>query len=342
MHCKYFFIILGLSFLGPLSSCKKSAVTLSPDALVSSTSITTTTAPPSKITQVTAVSIPSKLSLYDTIPNSIDAPNNEYVTYSSDTLTNYFNISHPQLVAYVPKVKAASGTSVIICPGGAYLFESFSLEGVQVAQQFAANGITAFVLKYRIPNDGTMLNKDIGPLQDAQRAIQLIRQNAKGWGLNPDKIGIVGFSAGGHLAASASTHFKNAYIPNPAGTSLKPDFQCLVYPLISMTDSLTHSLSRSQLLGSNPSAAMIRYFSNELQVTADTPPAFIVQCKDDPLVPYRNSVYYDNALKANHQQEQLYLYDTGGHGFGLTNPASPVRWFDIMMAWLKNQGMVSN
>ena len=287
------------------------------------------------------ITIPDSVTLYTgTVPNSTTAANAEYYTVDSIGVKRYYAVSIPKMYTFRPSKEVSSGTSVIICPGGSYTHETYTTEGSVIAQQFALNGITAFVLKYRIPSDLTMVDKSIGPLQDAQRAIQIIRQNATSWGLNPNNVGIMGFSAGGHLASTAATHFKTSYIPNPDNISLKPSFQCLISSVISMTDSLENVISRNQLLGLKPSQDLILQFSNELQVTAGTSPGFFVHAQDDLTSNVKNIIYYDNALKKFNIPEQLYLYPTGGHNIGLTNPTSPVKWFDIMMPWLESHGFV--
>ena len=153
-------------------------------------------------------------------------------------------------------------------------------EEVSNAKELAKNGIAAFVLKYRLPVDAIMTDKSTGPLQDAQQAIKLVRENAVKWNIDPAKIGIMGFSAGGHLASTVATHFEKALINNPKGTSLRPDFQVIVYPVISMQQALTHRDSRKQLLGEQPSQQLVDLFSNELQVKENTPPAYITHARD--------------------------------------------------------------
>jgi acetyl esterase/lipase len=228
---------------------------------------------------------------------------------------------------------------VIICPGGGYWVEAASHEGADVAKKFNEMGIAAFVLKYRIPNEQAMLNKEIGPVQDAQRALQLVRERAATWGIKKDRIGIMGFSAGGHLASTAGTHFQKTYIDNPNGTSLRPDFMILVYPVISFTDSIGHQGSRDQLIGKTPTAEKIKEYSNEQQVTAQTPPTFLVHAKDDP-VKVENSLVFANALKKSGVPVELYLYEQGGHGYGMYNKSSPVRWMDLVQQWLHKMKFV--
>jgi acetyl esterase/lipase len=186
--------------------------------------------------------------LYDKIPNSKPTITKE-TAETMDGILRIKDVSIPTITMYKAEHPSAKKTAVIICPGGGYGMLAASHEGSDVAQAFNSWGITAFVLKYRLPDDSIMINKENGPLQDAQRALQLVRQNAKLWDIDPGKIGIMGFSAGGHLAATASTHFNKPVIDNPDNISLRPDFSLLIYPVISFTDSLTHMGSRNNLIG---------------------------------------------------------------------------------------------
>ena len=282
----------------------------------------------------TTVSAQIVLPLYnDSIPNSIWTPDEETSEVNQDSVLIIQKITRPTLTIYMPPKEKQSGTAVIICPGGGYSVTASGHEGADVAKRFNEMGIAAFVLKYRIPNDKTMPNKEIGPLQDAQRALQVVREGAATWGIKKDRIGIMGFSAGGHLASTAGTHFQKAYIANPKGTNLRPDFMILVYPVISFSDSVGHSGSREQLLGKNPSQEKRDAYSNEKQVTPQTPPTFLVHAKDDG-VKVENSLLFANALKKNKVPVELYLYESGGHGYGMYNKSSPVRWMDLVQQWL--------
>lgn len=277
-----------------------------------------------------------KIPLYDKVPGSKPA----LLPESSETSGGILLISHvsvPVMEMYRPDPAKSNGTSVIICPGGGYGILAAGHEGSDVARVFNTWGITAFVLLYRLPDTAIMDDKRFGPLQDAQRAIQLVRQHAGEWKLDPHKIGIMGFSAGGHLAASASTHFLKSYTDNPDSISLRPDFSILIYPVISLTDSLTHPGSRQNLIGADPTAADIQFFSNELQVDPSTPPAFLVHALDDGAVPVGNSQAYLKALVKHRVHGELYTYEKGGHGFGMHNPTSPVKWMDLLRKWLRKR-----
>ncbi|HWJ24943.1 MAG TPA: alpha/beta hydrolase, partial [Flavisolibacter sp.] len=197
-------------------------------------------------------------------------------------------------------------------------------------------------LKYRLPDDSIMQDKTIGPLQDAQRAVQYVRENRKQWDVNKNRIGILGFSAGGHLASTEGTHFEKALIPNPKGTSLRPDFMVLVYPVINLSDSLMHEGSRTRLLGKNPSQDMIRNYSNDLQVNRKTPPTFLVHAKDDKTVKVENSIRFYDALQRNKVPSMIYLFDKGGHGFGLKNPTSNIEWLDLVLSWMRSSGWMGD
>lgn len=261
------------------------------------------------------------------VPNSKQSDTKEEFTSGM-----YRGVTVPTLEAFIPEKENATGTAVIVVPGGGYSVVVYQGEGISNARQLAKNGIAAFVLKYRIPNDATMEDKSIGPLQDAQQAIKLVRENASKWGIDPNKIGIMGFSAGGHLASTAATHFDKVLIENKEGTSLRPDFQILVYPVVSMSDALTHRDSRKSLLGDSPSDDAIKSFSNELQVTKNTPPAYITHAADDRLVDVDNSIFYFEALRKTNVPVEMHVYPKGGHGFIFGQPG----WIDPLLSWLKN------
>ena len=283
----------------------------------------------------TMLSAQTVMPLYkDSIPNSIWTPDAETSEINGDSVLIIHNISRPTLSIYLPSKEKRTGAAVIICPGGGYGIAAAGHEGADVAKKFTEMGIAAFVLKYRMPNAQTMVNKEIGPVQDAQRALQMVREGATKWGIEKNRIGIMGFSAGGHLAATAGTHFQHTYISNPKSTSLRPDFMILVYPVISFSDSIGHLGSRENLLGKTPTPEKIREYSNELQVTPQTPPAFLVHAKDDP-VKVENSLVFAEALKKNKVPVEMYLYESGGHGYGMYNKTSNVRWMDLVQQWMR-------
>ncbi len=274
------------------------------------------------------------------IPNSKKVDDREYTEKANDGRMRVHNISKPTLAIFEAPKEKSNGTAVVICPGGGYSIVAIGHEGFDVARQFNEMGVTAFVLKYRLPRDSTMTDKTIGPLQDAQRAMQYVRENAKQWHVNKKKIGLMGFSAGGHLASTEGTHFATPVIPNKKKTNLRPDFLILVYPVISFTDSLMHQGSRDNLLGKNPSPEMIQLYSNEMQVNKNTPPTFLVHAKDDGGVKYQNSIKFYEALKNNGVKSEIYLFEKGGHGFGLNNPTSEIKWMDMVQQWLQANGLL--
>lgn len=275
------------------------------------------------------------------IPNSKPSPNQEKRTVRDNGTEIISAISVPTLTVFTPKTPAASRTAVIIFPGGGYHINAIKHEGLDIAKELTEWGVTAFVLKYRIPNDATMGNKEIGPLQDAQQAIRMVRENAKKWKIDPDKIGIMGFSAGGHLASTAATHYKNVVLPDAKNANLRPDFLVLGYPVISFSDSIGHIGSRDNLLGQAPSKEKILEYSNELRVTKDTPPTFIIHAGDDKGVLPANSIaFYESLLKHNVPAE-LHIYERGGHGFGMNNPTTEEKWMNSLKNWLVSRGLLS-
>lgn len=212
------------------------------------------------------------------------------------------NVSSPELHIYKPK--NPNGVAVVICPGGGYAGLAMTYEGWDMAEWLNTKGITALVLKYRMPNKHTAV-----PLEDGQQAMRYVRENAKELGINPNKVGILGSSAGGHLASTISTHYATE------GTSTRPDFSILFYPVITMKED-THKGSKNNLLGDSPKLTDIHRFSNEEQVTVNTPPTLLLLSDDDKTVPPSNSDAYYSALKKNNVPAAMYIFPTGGHGWG--------------------------
>ncbi len=238
----------------------------------------------------------------------------------------------PTLTIFLPPKDKVTGTGVIICPGGGYGVVAIGHEGDKIAEALNKIGVAAFVLKYRLPSDEIMLNKSYGPLQDVQQAMYLVRKNAGKWNLKTQQIGIMGFSAGGHLASSLSVHYNDVKISDQ-GLSLRPDFSILIYPVISFVD-MPHSGSANNLLGKSQTQEMLAYFSSEKNVTENTPPAFLVHAVDDKVVAVQNSITYAQALIRNKVKAEVHLYQSGGHGFGLTNKTTVDNWFDRLENWL--------
>ncbi|MFA5263934.1 MAG: alpha/beta hydrolase [Opitutaceae bacterium] len=247
-------------------------------------------------------------------------------------------VSIPTIEVYLPAANQAKGSAVVICPGGGYVILAYGHEGRDIAKWFQERGVAAIILKYRLPSDEIMKDKTVGPLQDVQEAIRTVRRHAKDWGIDPGKIGVMGFSAGGHLAATASTLYAESVYPVADGTSARPDFSILVYPVISFQLDVTHVGSVNRLLGPSPAKALIDKFSNELQVNAQTPPAFLLHAQDDTVVPIANSISYYQAMKRYGVPGELHIYEKGGHGFGLKGPCS--HWTADLTAWMKSRGLL--
>ncbi|MDR7370093.1 prolyl oligopeptidase family serine peptidase [Flavobacterium aquidurense] len=284
---------------------------------------------------VPAFSQKKEMSLWDKIPDEIQSKDySEKIDAKNGVADGVRKVTLPTLTAYFANTEKSNGTSVIICPGGGYGMLAINKEGYKVAEWLNGLGINAFVLKYRLPSDLIMKNKTVGPLQDAQEAVRVIRRNAVKWKLNPNKIGIMGFSAGGHLAATLSTHYDDkVYTPSDT-TSAKPNFSILIYPVISMQEGITHQGSKDNLLGKNANNEATEKYSNEKQVTAATPKAFLVHATDDKAVPVENSINYYLALKKEKVSAEMHLYENGGHGFGLGVKGTNASWPTTCEKWL--------
>jgi acetyl esterase/lipase len=265
------------------------------------------------------------------IPNSKPGPDEE--TGGDSGFIR--KVSRPQIQVYLPAKNRATGASLLIFPGGSYAGLSLEYEGTQQARFFIDHGIAAFVVKYRIPSDQTMEDRSLGPIQDAQQAMRFVRLHAKEYNLDPARVGAIGFSAGGHLAATLATHFHKAYVDNPEQISLRPDLLVVVYPVISMDPKITHMDSRKDLLGTNPSEDQVRLFSNELQVTNDTPPTLILHAADDGLVDVDNSIAFFEALRHKGVPVEMRIFEKGQHGFFLM-PRD--QWQAVIMQWLTSKG----
>lgn len=268
------------------------------------------------------------------VPNAVTAENKE--TNQKDVVRD---VSVPTLSVFLPPAGKANGAAVIVCPGGGYGVLVIDREGYKVAKAFNDAGVAAFVLKYRLPSDRIMKDKSIGPLQDAQQAIRTVRERAGEWGLDPAKIGIMGFSAGGHLASTAGTHYDSTFIDNPKKTSLRPDFMVLVYPVINLMDKIGHKGSATNLLGPSPALDKVEYFSNDLQVKATTPPAYLTHAGDDTKVPVANSIRFYEALNANGIPADMHIYSKGEHGYGKVPTFD--EWFGRCLLWMRTAGFIT-
>ena len=272
------------------------------------------------------------------IPNSKISANEEQNTANAlvDTVTR--NVSIPTLTIFLPLKNLSKGSAVIICPGGGYGGLLTKREGSDVARAFTKLGVTAFVLKYRLPNDAIMEDKSICPLQDALQALKMVRQNAVKWNIDASKIGIMGFSAGGHLASSAGTHFDTQIIENAENIDLRPSFMVLINPVISFSNEIGHIGSRNNLLGKSPSPEKITFFSNELHVNQSTPQTFLVHTADDTVVSPENSFRFYHALRKNKVNSELHIYSEGEHGF-LKKPVFE-EWFGRTVNWMKDRNLI--
>jgi len=276
------------------------------------------------------------------IPGSKTNPSYvEKITTTDGRITRCEKVVTPDLTVYLPAPEKANGAAVLICPGGGYVALAFDHEGNAIAKWLNDNGIAGIILKYRLPSDQIMTDKSIAPLQDAQEAMRVIRRNAAEWKIDPKKIGVIGFSAGGHLASTISTHYGEKVYIVKDNINARPDFSLLIYPVVSMDTTITHRGSRNNLIGLKPSEEQVRRFSNELQITADTPPAFLVHSADDKAVPVMNSIGYFRGLQKNNVPAELHIFQKGGHGYGLSpNGGTESSWPGLCLKWMKQIGIL--
>lgn len=247
----------------------------------------------------------------------------------------------PWFTPYLPPADRANGAAIIVCPGGGYGNLAVDHEGRQVAAWLNDMGVAAFVLKYR--HRGTGYGHP-APMLDVQRAIRLVRHRASEWRLRPDRIGVLGFSAGGHLASTAATHFApgDPDAPDPVErVSCRPDFAVLVYPVISLVEPYAHKGSRKNLLGESPDEELVLKFSNERQVTPQTPPTFLLHTDEDGGVPVENSLAFYAALRKAKVPAELHVFEKGPHGFGLGKPGmAAAEWPKLCERWLGGRGLL--
>jgi acetyl esterase/lipase len=247
----------------------------------------------------------------------------------------------PQIQVFLPAKRSATGKAVIICPGGGYGVLAYDWEGLDIAKWLNSQGIAGIVLKYRLPSSETQTRPHVVPMADGQRAIRLVRHHAEEWGIDPDQIGIMGFSAGGHLASTLGTHFDSG---NPGDEdaveheSSRPDFMILGYPVISFTEHITHMGSRNNLIGKEPDPQWVSYFSNETQVRADSPPTFLFHSQDDKAVPVEHSLLMYQGLREKQIPVEMHLYPTGGHGFSLSvnSEGTQKGWMESLINWMQH------
>ncbi|MFC1778192.1 alpha/beta hydrolase [Pseudomonadota bacterium] len=252
-------------------------------------------------------------------------------------------VTVPTVTIYRPEVAINTGTAIVICPGGGYSGVTIDKEGHDIARYLNTIGVTGIVIKYRLPRpDGFIFNHDV-PLSDVARAIRLTRHHAKDWGLDPNRVGVMGFSAGGHLASTVATHFDS--LDGKSMDSIdrlpsRPDFQALIYPVISFKEGVGHSGSRRNLVGEAPAPGLVELYSNELHVSAETPPAFLISTYDDR-VRAENSLLYFKALRAVDVPAELHIYEVGGHGYGIIQTGKPVAgWHYRLGEWMQNRGLL--
>lgn len=270
------------------------------------------------------------------MPNSKGLP-------QTDSIFNerYYRVANPGMYAFFPSKQENQGTAVLICPGGGYHHYAY-MGAIQFAKWFNTLGVSAFVLISRFPHSPDLVERSEAPIQDAQRAMHLIRANAKQWGINPEKVGVMGFSAGGHLASTLGTRIDDAsaIVDTLSKYSFRPDFMLLVSPVITM-GKYAHTGSRDNLLGENPSKELIEKYSNELQVTDKTPPTFLVHAENDQTVSPENSIQFFSALRQKKVSASIHIFPQGGHAIGLqNNPGSTILWKELCVLWLNEKGFL--
>lgn len=249
------------------------------------------------------------------------------------------NIQDPTITIYLPEKAKATGAAVVICPGGGYRVLAIKHEGHDIAKWFNEFGVAGIVVKNRLPTSENITDTSEVAMTDAQRAVRMVRHHAADWGIEKDKIGIMGFSAGGHLASTVGTHFDYG-IANSADpiqkVSCRPDFMILMYPVISMSEDFMHAGSMKNLLGNNQSYEQKLRFSNEKQVTSETPPAILIHSSDDKAVPVENSIRFYEAMIKNNVPAELHIFNSGGHGYGLgrKDGTSHNLWTENCQAWM--------
>lgn len=274
------------------------------------------------------------------IPGSIIKKDYIEDTAVIDGRTRISHVSNPTLTIFSPEKDKNKRAAVLLFPGGGYGHLAIETEGDHIAKWLNENGITAVIVKYRLPNDAIMEKKSIAPLQDAQEAMRFIRRIASELNIDKNKIGIMGFSAGGHLASTLSTHF-NEKVYDSGPESCRPDFAALIYPVISMGDINTHTGSRRTLIKQNASQEEKDYFSNELHVNQDTPPTFLVHSGEDNVVPVQNSIEYYLKLQKNKISSEMHIFNSGGHGFGIDlTKGNENQWALLFINWLKQMKFI--
>ena len=273
--------------------------------------------------------------------SSIPNHNNVLIeeTFESTDIIRIQQIDKPAIEIYLPAKKNRTGEAVVICPGGGYRILAYDWEGKDVAKWLNSNGIAAIVLKYRLPHTSNNINGRLSPFLDLQRAVRLTRFNADRWNINPNKVGIMGFSAGGHLASTLGTHYQENFFisDNIDSVSCRPDFMILMYPVITFKEPYLHVGSRNNLIGEKADADLVDYYSNELHVTEETPPTFLVHAEDDGAVPVENSLMFFQQLKNHKVPTEMHIFPKGGHGFSLaTGNEGLSSWMSLCIRWIRS------
>jgi acetyl esterase/lipase len=267
-----------------------------------------------------------------------NVPNSKHLKLK-DSIANerVYRVMDPGMYGFFPGTQENKGAAVVICPGGGYERLAYVISGFQLAKWFNTMGITAFVLNYRLPNSPDLIQREVGPLMDAQRALRYIRANAAKWGIKVDKVGIMGSSSGGHVAASAGTISDDVSAVKDSldKFSYKPDFIILVSPVIDLSTNYAHTGSVKNLLGPDPSDDLKKKFSVQLQVTANTPPCFIADAVNDKTVNPMNSLLFYQALLQNNVSVSFHVFPQGAHAIALrNNPGSTELWTELCEMWL--------
>ena len=271
-----------------------------------------------------------------------DIPNfqksTEKETQKNEDILWIEKVQTPSLEIFLPTKQNANGQAVVICPGGGYIGLAYDWEGTDIAKWLNSKGIAAFVLKYRMPQAQSVTESHSTPFIDVQRAIRIVRHRSEEWNVQKDRVGVMGFSAGGHLASTLGTHFEGENIKSKDVIDQlndRPDFMALIYPVISMDTTFTHRGSRDFLLGKNPSEDLVRQFSNELQVSPNTPPTFLIHSANDEAVPVENSIVFYLACIQHGVPVEMHLYPHGGHGFSFALKEGHLKtWTDRFIDWV--------
>ena len=274
----------------------------------------------------------------DKIPNHVVSDEKEI--HKRNGVLRISKVQEPTIEVYLPAKANATGQAMLIFPGGGYGILAYDWEGTDIAKFLNGKGIAGIVVKYRLPSDVSQTEKWNVPLIDAQRALRMVRSNVKEFNIEANKIGIIGFSAGGHLDSTLGTHYdEKVYeaVDLIDQKSARPDFMALIYPVITFGEESTHQGSQKNLLGESPKSELIAHFSNEKQVTEHTPPTFLTHATDDLSVPVENSLVFFEALKEKGIQGTLHVYPKGGHGFSLARKDMHLRtWTERLFDWMES------